>query len=89
MDDKYCARKALDLGNSLDQLNVSLFGVDTINDKIKEFAQVCEVQTDHVHKLTRIGIEEYYSHNDDFARLYLSQAKINTYAQALEKITRG
>lgn len=88
MNDKFCARKALDLGNSLDQLNNSLFGVNKIGDKIQEFAQVCDVQTDHIEKLTNIGIEQWHTDNAPIARTYINLAKLNTYASALEKITQ-
>ena len=86
---KDCARKALEVGNSLDRLNLSGFGKATIFTQMDDWSNSCHLE-EHYNKNTKILVEDGLSPKTvplTSRRLFL-QAKIWVLGGALSAIEK-
>ena len=71
---KGCVEATLNLADAIEKLNVGLFGVKVIDNKIKEFREKCNISdTSEIERLIKEGISAV--EHKEYAREYLRTAK--------------
>ncbi|RKZ11201.1 hypothetical protein DRQ25_00360 [Candidatus Fermentibacteria bacterium] len=84
-----CARRALEVDDSLDKLKLNLFGVNNISRKMEEFSNACNVPSHDTRVLRRViddGIKSYDDANREPSRHTFSAAQRMVLVTALEQI---
>lgn len=81
-----CARDAFDLSEAINKLNIGLFGVKVIEDKIQRFSESCNISEEDLNIIKREiddGVDYYRNKEYDTADRTFSTASMSVLLNAL------
>jgi len=86
---KNCAESALDLGDSIEKLNLSNFGAGIIDDKLDKFGSSCIIdkwEKDTIRNTIAGGIYDIKQEKYEWAKNSFKLAREQVFGSALTKI---